>query len=84
MTGLATRWASVAGIGGGKGIFEDECLSVSLKFEKGIEEFDEADDDDEGTLTFVLILIAAVGGSSSIELDAIARSRSFRTSRTVR
>ncbi len=77
--------ASVAGMGGGNGIFIGEILSVSFNTGKWIDEFEDEDDDEEGTLVFVFILIAVVvDGSSSIEFDATERSRSFRTSRTVR
>jgi hypothetical protein len=77
--------ARVAGIGGGNGIFIGEILSVSFNTGKWIDEFEDEDDDEEGTFVFVFILIAVVvDGSSSIEFDATARSRSFRTSRTVR
>jgi hypothetical protein len=58
-----------AGIGGGKGIFDnDGCFSVSFDIVKCTDELDDDDDD----------------GSSSREFDATTRSRSFRTSRTVR
>ena len=50
-----------------------------------MDEFDDEDDEEHGTLVVVVLIVMAVtDGSSSIELDAIARSRSFRTSRTVR
>lgn len=67
----AALCANVAGIGGGRGIFDDEIFSFSID-----DEFDETDDDGDGILTCVC--------SSSIVFDATVRSRSFRTSRTVR
>lgn len=78
--------ANVAGIGGGNGIFVDEFFSISFIGKSGIEEFDDKDDDGEGTFVFVFVFvfIFIVDGSSSIVFDATVRSRSFRTSRTVR
>lgn len=72
------------GIGGGKGIFNDEGnFSASLERVKWIDELD--DDDDDGEVKFIIEFIGMVAdGSSSIEFDATIRSRSFRTSRTVR
>ena len=74
----AALCASVAGIGGGMGMFDGGLLSISFDVEQIIDEFDESDDDGEG------ILIAGVDSSSSIVFDATVRSRSLRTSRTVR
>ncbi len=73
---------SVAGIGGGNGIFDDKVFSISFDVGNCIDEFDDKDDDGEGKIAF--ILIAGVDTSSSIVLEATVRSRSFRTSRTVR
>ena len=64
-------------MGGGNGI-----LDKSVDVEKCIDEFDDEDDDGDGLV--ILIAAVVVDGSSSIVFDAVARSRSFRTSRTVR
>lgn len=70
--------ARVAGIGGGIGMFDSGSFSGSFDVENSIEELEESEDEGEGIFT------AGVDNSSSIVFEAIVRSRSFRTSRTVR
>ena len=78
----AALCASVAGIGGGKGIREDKDLSVSCELENCTDELDDDDDEGDGNVRFAWA--TSVDGSSSMTLEATARSRSFLTSRTVR
>ncbi len=83
LTNFAGFCVRFGGIGGGNGIFiGDDNFSVSFANVKWIDELDDEDDDGEGK--FIFEFIGIVDGSSSIEFDATTRSRSFRTSRTVR
>jgi hypothetical protein len=78
----AALCARVAGMGGGKGIREDKDLSVSCEPEHCTDELEDDDDDGDGNVRFACATSADV--SSSMALEATARSRSFLTSRTVR
>ena len=86
-TSLADFCVRVAGSGGGCGIVAvvDVTFSASVnEVRKWMDEFDEEDEESEGIIMFAVIGRVAADDSSSIECAATIRSRSFRTSRTVR
>lgn len=83
-TSLADFCVRVAGSGGGCGIVAVTFSASVDEVRKWMDEFDEEDEEREGIVMLALIGRVAADDSSSIECAATIRSRSFRTSRTVR